>query len=129
MKAQNCAGHYARTVEHTSCRDNPPRAATPDPNEFHFLGVRLYRGTEYKWHQSSVREQMPDPPFTPVLEFGVSLPCWQAAALSACLPAHWLLRRRRRQIGRRRADLGHCVGCGYDLRASTGRCPECGAIP
>ena len=35
------------------------------------------------------------------------------------LPAAWLLSRRPRAVG-------NCTSCGYDLRASTGRCPECG---
>lgn len=29
---------------------------------------------------------------------------------------------------RRRAEMGQCRGCGYDLRGSDGRCPECGQI-
>jgi hypothetical protein len=37
----------------------------------------------------------------------------------------WVLARWRRQ--RRRERLGLCLTCGYDLRESRGRCPECGS--
>lgn len=36
------------------------------------------------------------------------------------------VRARRAQIRERRLRAGLCSGCGYNLRASTNRCPECG---
>lgn len=57
-------------------------------------------------------------------EFTVA--CWLPALTFAVLPTVWLVRHRRRA---RRLRAGLCSACGYDLRASPERCPECGAVP
>jgi hypothetical protein len=46
-------------------------------------------------------------------------------AITALLPILWI---RRTIRARRRARLGLCLRCGYDLRATTGPCPECGTL-
>jgi hypothetical protein len=51
-------------------------------------------------------------------------PHWSLAAVAAILPSMWVWRRRRDRVRRK---LGRCLNCGYDLRASPERCPECGA--
>lgn len=52
-------------------------------------------------------------PFWPFLVFPLLMPLYWWTSLAVERKKHWLAR-------------GLCVGCGYDLRASPGRCPECG---
>jgi hypothetical protein len=49
-----------------------------------------------------------------------------AVLLTLPLPIIWAYRSARR---RRRLRHGLCPACGYDLRASPQKCPECGTIP
>jgi hypothetical protein len=54
----------------------------------------------------------------------VSFPHWLAASVIFMVPAMWWATRKSRNAQRG----GHCKRCGYDLRATPQRCPECGAI-
>ena len=51
-------------------------------------------------------------------------PYWFLFVLTATLPTVWFIRHRR-NVRMKRA--GKCKSCGYDLRASGEKCPECGS--
>ena len=88
----------------------PPAAAQAargelDREPLHFLGAAVrYRGYPYHWWTAAV-------------------PFWILALVTSIAPGLWL-RARVRRMGRRRR--GQCLRCGYDLRATPERCPECG---
>jgi hypothetical protein len=53
----------------------------------------------------------------------IGFPLWLVALLACILPTIWMVRAGHRRGLRRK---GLCVDCGYDLRATPERCPECG---
>jgi hypothetical protein len=52
-------------------------------------------------------------------------PHWSTLLLTIFLPLLWL---RQSWKQRRRFKRGQCPQCGYDLRATPDRCPECGTV-
>ena len=80
-------------------------------NEHELAGFRVVRRSEIVVGQNST---------------AVEAPFWFLVIISGALPSWWALNaRRRRRL--RRLEGGRCVKCGYDLRATPDRCPECGA--
>jgi hypothetical protein len=53
----------------------------------------------------------------------VGLPLWLPAVLYAIALITWA------RTSRVAVKVGFCRNCGYDLRATPDRCPECGTIP
>ena len=66
----------------------------------------------------------PGAPMYTYAGFEAVIPLWFVIATAATCPAISL----QRLLRRRRHHPGHCPTCGYDLRATPDRCPECGTI-
>jgi hypothetical protein len=88
-------------------------------------GVEFERGRAYSIVGPDVRAWGPQVRFLIVY-----VPHWIAATACALPPLAWfalVVPKRIRQ--RRRKRRGLCPACGYDLRATPERCPECGLSP
>ena len=125
------AGFYARADTFDWARDRMrvyPYVPIPQLQRGRYvqgLGVTLF---EWRGEQTWPTMDLASPAASnPARERVLILPYWLPVLLTALLPAwaalHW--RRARRTASRLRGGL--CPQCGYDLRATPGRCPECGA--
>ena len=111
-------------AENTTVREHPDQVwgmwsgAASDLEEFRILpsSYRQFVGFGYaEWSSQSVSGLHQS-------EHELVVPLWAVAVASALLPSLSLF-----GFWRRRADRpGLCPSCGYDLRATPERCPECG---
>jgi hypothetical protein len=86
-------------------------------------GWMAWLGIDWKWtDNSSVGAQG----HYVYHELFFCVPYWLLIALTGGIG--WGIGRRPRLV-RRRIKRGLCVACGYDVRATPDRCPECGHVP
>jgi hypothetical protein len=79
------------------------------PRTVSFLGFRYYSMSN--WRANSLPTRF------------CAIPLWFFLVLTGAMPMAWAWRRVRRRL---RVRDGCCAGCGYDMRATPERCPECG---
>jgi hypothetical protein len=89
-------------------------------------------GFGYQFHEGRIVAPIGDDSDEPRISYHsrdrtLTLPYWAPLFAGAVLPLIVLRRAAREHRRRRAARRGICPTCGYDLRATPDRCPECGA--
>ena len=90
------------------------------------------RRIDGSWHKASHPYLVIDLIFVRFVNYtgtiAIYTKAWLPAVLFAILPAISLKRYFRARTLAHRAAAGLCLHCGYDMRQSSDRCPECGAV-
>ncbi len=121
---------WGHRFEHTSSRSPVypyfinQRVQTPPTTDIRFKGFEIV----YLNYRDSflVTDKMGKRPMQIVRQQSITLPLAVIFLPAMILAALW---KRRETKQRRRFAQGLCATCGYDLRATPGRCPECGTVP
>ena len=114
----------------------------PPPQDFGFefiptqspMGVRMQREFDFSvsrhWWNRLGFFYLSKPVLGPNTSLVViSLPHWFVICIWALASFALVRSWQRRHLARKRLAEGHCLVCGYDLRATADRCPECGTVP
>jgi hypothetical protein len=108
-------------AEYDWMKANWPPPVDPSSARFAGFAFTTYGYTFWPYPKSSPGPYAP----TSVMNRVVMVPWYATLLLTAALPA---TRLRRLLHRRRRLRDGACAACGYDLRATPGKCPECGSV-
>jgi hypothetical protein len=81
------------------------------------------------WGFRAGSEQSRVGPYPTNYYYWLNFPYWAPIIATSILPALLAARILRQRIRSKRPRSGSCPTCGYDLRATPDRCPECGAVP
>jgi hypothetical protein len=96
---------------------------------FHGPARRMWFGFGFDRTESYGFDESVGPVTTQVSSsHNVRIDNWLIAMLTAPLPTWRLLAYLKRRKRQSRAAKGQCMTCGYDLRGTPKRCPECGTI-
>ena len=118
------SGAVWRTLSATSIA-LPPVSQFPRPREWRDHTVFSVGGLEFARRDDSAKRQRVAH-YAHVRGWSLVLPYW-FHVLATAVPAVVGLRVAGYLLRRRRRLAGLCPACGYDLRATPARCPECGA--
>jgi hypothetical protein len=85
---------------------------------------------QVSYHATDMRQLLYDAQYWPMRRgIELEMPDGYYLAVFSLLPLLWSVARLRRvTVARRRHRGGMCPACGYDLRATRDRCPECGQM-
>jgi hypothetical protein len=118
------AGHFAKPPFGSSPLRNEPWTHIPNNRYLRYPhGARNNGMSNVKWiwfYHPLLRDAV----IQGTSEYWIIVRLWIIAAFLSIAPSVWVWRTKREHG---RVVQGFCRRCGYDLRATPDRCPECGA--